>query len=408
MVNKKILFICASVGLGHASRDITIAKELYKIIPDIEISWLAAPPASLALQNAGETLLPEASQYPNETIIMENVSSTYQVNLFEYLTMVLQQWAKSVDIFKEVINKYEFDLIIGDETFQIANVVKTAIRENKPLMDIPLVAIYDFIGASTQSDNPTEIGLIKMANEEYFLSDKTFDYGNLVHNFFVGEHKDIPDGALFGFPSENIRKLFDALNFVSLGNIISFDPTKFMNRVTLRKDLGYGNYPLVICTIGGTGVGKALLELCAESYPQIKKKMPNLQMILVCGPNIPLVSINVPDGIVVKGYIPDLYKHFAASDLVITQCGGSTITELIALKKNFLYFPLEKHFEQGLIAEHLKKNNIGVEMHFAQVTPQVLAETIVNNIGKEIEYPQFDMNGAQKAAQLIQQLLILS
>ncbi|KKM80398.1 hypothetical protein LCGC14_1340210, partial [marine sediment metagenome] len=33
MVNKKILFICASVGLGHASRDLAITKELYKIIP---------------------------------------------------------------------------------------------------------------------------------------------------------------------------------------------------------------------------------------------------------------------------------------------------------------------------------------------------------------------------------------
>ncbi|KKL45154.1 hypothetical protein LCGC14_2358500, partial [marine sediment metagenome] len=98
--------------------------------------------------------------------------------------------------------------------------------------------------------------------------------------------------------------------------------------------------------------------------------------------------------------------HFAASDLVITQCGGSTTTELIALKKHFLYFPLEKHFEQGLIADRLRKNNIGVEMHFAQVTPQVLAETIVSNIGKEIEYPQIDMKGAQKAAQLIQQLLL--
>ena len=90
MVNKKILFICASVGLGHASRDLAITKELYKIIPDVEVSWLAAPPASLALQNAGETLLPEANQYPNETLIMENASSTFQVNLFEYLANVLQ------------------------------------------------------------------------------------------------------------------------------------------------------------------------------------------------------------------------------------------------------------------------------------------------------------------------------
>ena len=407
MVKKKILFICGSVGLGHVIRDLAIAKELYKMIPDVEISWLAAPPAALALQNAGEALLPEASQFPNETKAMEDVSSKFQLNLFDYIKSVMLPWAKTVDTLKQVISNYEFDLIIGDETFQIFMAVTAGIRANKPLIEFPTVMIFDFIGVYPQTDNPEEIGLLKMLNQQ-FLVDKTFDFGNLVHRFFVGEYNDLPDGAFFGFPSENIRKYFDELNFVPLGHIIPFNPDKFMNIVNIRKELGYGSEPIVICTIGGTSVGKALLELCVESYSLIKKKMSDLQMILVCGPNIPPDSINVPDGVRVKGYVPDLYKHFAASDLVITQCGGSTTTELIALKKNFLYFPLDKHFEQGLIADRLRNNNIGVEMHLAQVTPQILAETIINNIGKEVEYPKIDMNGAQKAAQLIQQLLILS
>jgi len=402
MVNKKILFICASVGLGHVTRDLAIFKELCKMIPDVEILWLAAPPASLVLQNAGETLLPEASQYPNETVIMENVSSKFEVNIFDYVINVMQPWSKTIDIFKEVISKYKFDLIIGDEIYQINNFVKAVIRDGKPLMDIPLVMIWDFIGIHPQTDKPEEIELMKVVNDGFLLVDKGIDYGNLVHNFFVGEYKDIPDRTLFGYPSENLRKLFNTLNFVSLGNIISFDPNRFKNKVDLRRELGYGKESLVICTIGGTGVGKALLELCAESYSLIKEKIPDLQMILACGPNIPPDSISVPDGVIVKGYIPDLYKHFAASDLIITQCGGSTTTELTALKKNFLYFPLENHFEQDLIAEKLRENNFGVEMHFAQVTPQILADTIITNIGKKVEYPQIDINGAKKAAQLIQ------
>ncbi len=59
MTNKKILYISGSLGLGHILRDIAIAKELRKLKPDLEISWLAADPASLVLKDAGESLLPE-------------------------------------------------------------------------------------------------------------------------------------------------------------------------------------------------------------------------------------------------------------------------------------------------------------------------------------------------------------
>jgi len=35
-----LLFISSSIGLGHAARDLAIAKEMKKRNPDIEISWL--------------------------------------------------------------------------------------------------------------------------------------------------------------------------------------------------------------------------------------------------------------------------------------------------------------------------------------------------------------------------------
>ena len=85
-------------------------------------------------------------------------------------------------------------------------------------------------------------------------------------------------------------------------------------------------------------------------------------MVLICGPRIDPNSVVITEGIEIKGYVPKLYKHFAACDLAIVQGGGTTTAELTALNKNFLYFPLEEHFEQKLVSDKLTRLGAGVKM----------------------------------------------
>ena len=46
MARKKILYISGSIGLGHVSKDIAIAKKIKAQNPHVEITWLAADPAT--------------------------------------------------------------------------------------------------------------------------------------------------------------------------------------------------------------------------------------------------------------------------------------------------------------------------------------------------------------------------
>ena len=89
----------------------------------------------------------------------------------------------------------------------------------------------------------------------------------------------------------------------------------------MRADLGYGPEPLVVCSAGGTAVGRGLLELCGRAYPLLQQKLPGLHLVLACGPRITPESLHVPTGIDVRGFVPDLYKHLAASDLAVAQAG---------------------------------------------------------------------------------------
>jgi len=56
MSRKRILYISGSLGLGHITRDLAIAKELRKRVSGLELFWLAAHPASILLKDEGENL----------------------------------------------------------------------------------------------------------------------------------------------------------------------------------------------------------------------------------------------------------------------------------------------------------------------------------------------------------------
>ena len=78
----------------------------------------------------------------------------------------------------------------------------------------------------------------------------------------------------------------------------------------------------------------------------------------------------------------------------------------LRLQKPFLYFPLENHFEQEIaVAQRCERHNAGIKMRFSKTTPRILAEKIVENLGKEVHYAKIPVDGARKAAEVISTLL---
>ncbi len=221
---------------------------------------------------------------------------------------------------------------------------------------------------------------------------------------FAGESEDVPDKGL-GFLLPD-RRDHAGKYYKFTGYIVPFGPAEYTGKASIRERLGYGREPLVVCSIGGTSIGKSLLELCGKAYPIIKRKVPDLRMVLICGPRLAVEDLKVPEEVEIRGYVPALYEHFAASDLAIVQGGGTTTLELTALRRPFLYFPLADHCEQQMhVAERLARHQAGVKMRYSQTNPEILAEKVIDNLGKEVNYPPIPVDGAQKAAQLIIQLL---
>jgi len=399
LVDKRVLYVSGSLGLGHIVRDLAIAAELRRLDPGLEFHWLVAEPASRVVEEAGETLLPEASEYSNDNSIAESAARGARLNLISYMFRATREWRSNVGIFQKVTERGGYDLVIGDETYDIA----TALNMRPGLKRSPFVMIYDFVGLDAMTWSPLERLGVYIFNLMWAQ-----DYRKRYHpddlSLFVGTPEDVPDRS-FG-PMLPSRREYAEARYRFLGYIIPFDPADYRDTRVVRDELGYGEEPLVICSIGGTSIGVELLELCGEAYEIIRGELPELRMVLVCGPRLAADKLRAPDGVDVVGYFPRLYEHLAACDLSIVQAGATTTLELTALRRPFLYFPIEGHFEQQRhVAERLRRHGAGVKMLYSETTPETLAESVVENLGRQVDYEPIPTDGAMKAARLIHHLL---
>jgi UDP-N-acetylglucosamine:LPS N-acetylglucosamine transferase len=129
-------------------------------------------------------------------------------------------------------------------------------------------------------------------------------------------------------------------------------------------------------------------------------------MIVVAGPRIDPASLPQVEGLEVRAYVHDLYKHFAACDLAIVQGGLTTSMELTANRRPFLYFPLRHHFEQNFhVCHRLERYAAGRRMDFETDGPTEIATALAEEIGREVDYVPVETDGAARAASRIAELL---
>jgi UDP:flavonoid glycosyltransferase YjiC (YdhE family) len=396
---QRILYISGSLGLGHITRDLVIARELRALCPEIELSWIAADPAAALIEEAGERLHSEAASYANDNVPAEEAAKEGELNLLKYLMKASKDWRRNVDTFDRITAEEHFDLVVGDETYEL----NVGFMKQPALKRSPYVMIYDFIGLDSMTWNPMEWFGIYMWNR---IWSSDFKKGRPpVHDraLFIGEEEDVADKP-FGLLLPN-RRLWARSTCEFVGYVLPFDPADFQDRSGLRARLGYGEGPLIVCSIGGTAIGREMLTLCGRSFAHLEERLDGLRMILVCGPRLAAEALDVPEGVEIRGYVPNLYQLFAACDLAIVQGGGTTTLELTALNRPFIYFPIEGHFEQAMVADRLDRHNAGVRMYLSETTPRNLADQVLATLRADSAFESIPVDGGRRAAELIAEMM---
>jgi len=392
----RVLYVSGSLGLGHVTRDLAIAAEMRRMCSEVDITWIAGSPASEALVTAGERLAPEQAKYRGETDLAEAVARNGRLSLTTYVFRALAAWFHNARLIGTVASQGDFDVIVGNETYEIPVANFFGVHVLPP---IPFVMMYDFWGMEVTSGNVLERLGAWILNLVWAQEWRVTARGRNAAIFF-GEIEDVPDRP-FGVLLPNRRRYAEKhVEFV--GYPLPFDLKDVPHREVLRRELGYGDGPLVVCTVGGTSIGRDLLELCGRAFPLVAARVPGLHMVLVAGPRLDPGSLDVPQGIDCRGMVPQLWRHMAACDLAVVQGGGTTTLEVEALRVPFLFFPIEHHSEQEVtVAGRLSRHGAGVRMHVSSTSPQDMADAIAANLGVPVSYAEIRVGGARLAAKRV-------
>jgi predicted glycosyltransferase len=396
---KRALYISSPIGLGHAQRDVAIAKELRKLHPDLEIDWLAQNPVTRVLEGEGERIHPASAQLASESAHIESESAEHDLHCFQAWRRMDEILVTNFMVFHDLAEAEQYDLWIGDEAWEL----DYYLHENPELKRAAYVWLTDFVGWLPMEDGGEQEAFLT-ADYNAEMIEHIARYGRLRDRaLFVGNPDDIvPEG--FG-PELPLIRDWTERHFDFAGYVTGFEPVA--DRDALRAQLGYGEGERVcIVTVGGSGVGEALLRRVMAAYPEAKQGVPELRMIVVAGPRIDPASLPDAEGLEVRAYVHNLYRHLAACDLAVVQGGLTTAMELTANRTPFIYFPLKHHFEQNFHVRHrLERYRAGRPMDFEDSPPDAIAAAIAEEIGREVDYLPVETNGARRAAERIAELL---
>ncbi|MFL5868454.1 MAG: glycosyltransferase, partial [Thermoleophilaceae bacterium] len=396
---KRALYISSPIGLGHARRDVAIAKELRALHPDLEIDWLAQDPVTRVLEAEGERIHPASASLANESRHIESESAEHDLHCFQAWRRMDEILVSNFMVFHDLAEDEQYDLWIGDEAWEL----DYYLHENPELKRAAYVWLTDFVGWLPMEDGgEREAFLTADYNAE--MIEHIARFGRLRDRaLFVGNPDDVvPDD--FGPDLPAIRQWTEE-NYEFSGYVTGFEPPA--DREALRAELGYASDERVcVVTVGGSGVGESLLRRVIAAYPDAKRSVPELRMIVVAGPRIDPETLPSAEGLEVRAYVHDLYKHLAACDLAVVQGGLTTSMELTANRRPFLYFPLRHHFEQCHHVRHrLDRYGAGRRMDFEDSPPEAIADAIAAEIGREVDYLPVETDGARRAAERIAELL---
>jgi predicted glycosyltransferase len=398
---KRVLYVSSPIGLGHARRDVAIARELRNLVDGVEIDWLAQNPVTRVLEREGERIHPASRWLANESRHIESESAEHDLHCFQAWRRMDEILIANFMVFHDVVREERYDLWVGDEAWEL----DYYLHENPGEKRAHYAWLTDFVGWLPMEDG---------GSHEAFL---TADYNaEMVEH--IAAHPEVRDRALFvGNPEDIVPdrlgpelpliRDWTESHFDFAGYVSGFDPDVLSDTERLRAELGYRpDEQVCIVTVGGSGVGKDLLRKVIAAFPEAKQQVPDLRMIVVAGPRIDPATLPQADGLEVCPYVHDLYRHLAACDLAVVQGGLTTAMELTANRRPFIYFPLKHHFEQNLHVRHrLERYGAGRCMSFEESEPPDIAAAIGEEIGREVDYRPVETDGAARAAERLAEML---
>jgi len=297
-MNKKILIVYATAGIGHKKASMAVKKAYEEMkLPGVEVTMIDA------LDYTNDFF---KWSYLQAYLLMVNKLPTFW-GLSYYLTDI-----PFVDLFVSYIRRIN----------NWANSKKLVkyIADMKPDVIISTHFFASEVIADLKEKNLTSSKLITIVT----------DYG--LHAWWVCEGTDAYIVASEDTRRDLEKRGVDPAKIRVMGIPIEPVFSKTMDKPKIFKETGLRDDLFTILVIGG-GFGVGPIEGIVKVISQIPKE---LQTVVVCGKNEDLVrkiqslkdeyKLNMK----VLGFIDNVYEYMDISDILISKSGGITVSESLA------------------------------------------------------------------------------
>jgi predicted glycosyltransferase len=179
----------------------------------------------------------------------------------------------------------------------------------------------------------------------------------------------------------------------------------------VRRELGVGDDPLVVVTVGGGGDGYQIISTYLEMLAAWPGGPP-FHTLAVTGPLMAQRKRRTLHRAVRNGrltlveFTPDLVSYLAAADLVVSMAGYNTTCEILSLGKRALFIPrVHVRAEQRMRAERLAARGMARVLLPDDLTPERLKVEIQTALASPDPTVTLDMNGLPRVSEAIANLL---
>ena len=288
-----MLTIFASpIGLGHATRDIAIAREL-----KTPLQFVSGVAAARLVANYGYPVT-DAYSPPKFSVSAGQLQQSFRW-LLSYYSYYKKCRATAIEFLRQ-----NDGTVVSDEDF--ASVAAAHELGRKCILITDIMRTNFTSGPASVMERKMNVRMRDLIDkcDRVIVPDEGDDSGNRVHV-----------GPIVREPSAT--------------------------REELRKSLHFDRPTILVC-VGGTDAGRFLIEKAIEAYKKLNLA-DRAELVIVSGP-----SLTMPDSDLYRnlGFVDNLHEIILASDLVISLAGRSTMDESLAFGTPGIFIPIKNHFEQ--------------------------------------------------------------
>jgi hypothetical protein len=300
---------------------------------------------------------PASRWLASESAHVEGECGEHDLHVFEALRSMDEILVANFHVLDEVTETEHVDLVVGDEAWDLDHFL----HENPERKRAAYAWLTDFVGHLPMPEGGArEAALTADYNAQ--MIEQIDRYPRLRDRaLFVGDVDDVVSDP-FGPGLPSIREWTRA-HYAFPGYVTGFVPIDPRDRSGIRDELGWApGEPVCLVTAGGSGVGLPLMRRVVAALPRARQRVPGL-LVVVAGPRVDVRALPAAPG-------------------------------------------LRRHFEQNRhVAHRLLRYRAGRRLDWAELDPDVLAEAIADEIGREVDPLPVDPGGAARAAAHLVELL---